>query len=39
MKRKKKQKFRQPKPLFHLKTKGKLLIGTYLSVSIGLINA
>ena len=30
MKQKKRRKFRKPKPLFHLTTKGKLLIGIYL---------
>ena len=32
MKQKKRRKFRKPMPLFHLKTKGKLIIGIYLFV-------
>jgi hypothetical protein len=32
MKRKQRRHFRKPKPLFHLTTKGKLMIGTYLSM-------
>jgi len=32
MKRKKRRTFRKPKPLFHLTTKRKLIIGTYLFV-------
>ena len=32
MKQKKTRKFRKPKPLFHLTTKGKLIIGIYLFV-------